>query len=708
MCNKLLLLSLLTLWAAFPLSLFSLSPAAIMANAEPMTRVSLPATDGEGDDSSNERQLTFGMVSGDSTFFDPVKDGWEAECTNRNVTCLYLPVNWTYYFEEQADDYVHPCVPLMLDLYEMGVDGISAACTFDDISPWQKAYDAGIPLVAFDTKPPEGFPIPLEAYVGTDQNFLGRTLARLLKQLRPEGGTFGIVHTPAFVDRVEGFRDEITKDNEREDRAHWFEADLPIQSYDTPNDIDQFSWFIDMLAETNPTAMVFMYQTPMRAENYTQFIDKHRHRNITYIGTDGSDYQLEYLSRRYVDGLVGQLPYDMGAFSVDILHKAASEEKKHTDVQKEQQHSNHEIVLDIPELPLISTNLVAYNLIPIELPEHVVDQNLLGTKAIAGYLCFGIMALSCVLCCGWTIVNRNGVVVKASQPVFLVMTVFGIFLMASALIPLSFDDDGKPELVTESFKLGICMSIPWLVFTGFTCTFAALFSKTWRVNKVFGTKAQFGRIKVSECDVLVPFIVLLSLNIIILICWTAIDPLTYEREFLLGMDYWNREIASVGRCRSDRPAAYLVPLACGKEILLARRKWWRYARAMYFLIFCVCSEFPFACYSCLAGMAGTRHTGRVFRRKVHWSLDLFPFPSIYDWHPYYGSGERYPRSILLGDCLSNLHAMCRGSFTRFPPQNHYTVQVFETAYISTAQNVGSKRSEECLQQEGEFETIRFR
>jgi ABC-type sugar transport system substrate-binding protein len=568
MWNKLSSLTFINMLAAFPWSL--LSPAAIMVTAEPMTRVSLSASDLDGGDYDNERQLTFGMVSGDSTFFDPVKAGWEAECTNRNVTCLYLPVNYTYYFEEQADDYVHPCIPLMLDLIEMGVDGISAACSFDDLTPWQMAHDAGIPLVAFDSKPPEEFPIPLEGYVGTDQTFLGRTLARLLKQLRPEGGRFGIVHTPAFVDRVEAFRDELTKENEREDRAHWYEVDLPIQSYDIPNDIDQFAWYMEFLAETNPTAMIFMYQTPMRGDNYTQFIDKHRHRNITYIGTDGSDYQLEYLSRRYVDGLVGQLPYDMGAFSVDILLKAALKEKKPIDVQTERQHSNHEeVVLDIPELQLIPTNLVAYNLIPIELPELIVDQNLLKSKVIAGYLCFGIVTVSCALCCGWTIVNRNGVVVKASQPAFLVMTLFGIFLMASALIPLSFDDDGNPEIATESFKRGICMSIPWLLFTGFTCTFAALFSKTWRVNKFFHSKSQFGRIKISEFDVLVPFVVLLSLNIIILICWTAIDPLTYEREFLLGLDYWNREIASVGRCRSDHPAAYLVPLACGKEILLA-------------------------------------------------------------------------------------------------------------------------------------------
>lgn len=553
--------------------LFLASHISVMeADAAPAQVVTKNA---DTNDNNNEdrHQLTFGMVSGDSAFFDPVRDGWFAECALRNATCHYLPVNFTYFFEEQKDEYVHPCVPLMLDLIEMGVDGISAACNFDDLTPWRKAYDKGIPLVAFDGRPPEGFPIPIEAYVGTDNVFLGRTQARLLKQLRPEGGTFALVHTPAFEDRVEGFRDEVFKNNDREDRANWLEADLPIDSYAAPDDVDQHPWFMELAAQANVTAMIFMYQTPMRAENYTQFIDKHRHRNITYIGTDGSAYQLEYLSRRFVDGLVGQLPYDMGAFSVDVLYKANIQGRRQVFSEDEKRQQSREIVLDAPDLPLVSTNLVAYNLIPIELPELVVEQSLLDNLVIAGYLCFGIMMVSCIVCAVWTVWNRKCVVVKASQPAFLLMTVFGIFLMSTALIPLSFDDNGNPEEMEQSTRVGICMSIPWLTFVGFTCTFAALFSKTWRVNKFFHTTSQFGRLKVSESDVLFPFILLLSLNIIVLISWTVIDPLTYEREFLLGTDYWNREIASVGRCRSNRPAAYLVPLACVNFISLVIAGW---------------------------------------------------------------------------------------------------------------------------------------
>ena len=120
-------------------------------------------------------------------------------------------------------------------------------------------------------------------------------------------------------------------------------------------------------------------------------------------------------------------------------------------------------------------------------------------------------------------------IVKAAQsPFFLLMVCSGVLIMASSLIPLSFDDNGiidpKSQIwdgvydmnttygegidvslvlqgdsiatatTTEeeeedddsanslyyldtTYRIGICMSIPWLAFTGFTIAFCALFSK---------------------------------------------------------------------------------------------------------------------------------------------------------------------------------------------------------------------------------------
>ena len=64
--------------------------------------------------------------------------------------------------------------------------------------------------------------------------------------------------------------------------------------------------YMEDLADTNPTAIVFLLQTPMRNATFKQFVDKHKNldRNITYIGTDGDDFQLDLLRRNYIQSLV--------------------------------------------------------------------------------------------------------------------------------------------------------------------------------------------------------------------------------------------------------------------------------------------------------------------------------------------------------------------------------------------------------------------
>lgn len=304
---------------------------------------------------------------------------------------------------------------------------------------------------------------------------------------------------------------------------------------------------MEKIASHNPTAIVFMYQTPIRHPNYTQFVDNNRWRNIAYLGTEGNGDELDYMVRKYIDGLVGELTYDMGAFAVDALYKIVTEGRD-----------------SVPKIRY--TKLVNYNLVPEELPYLDVDDNLISEGwAYVGYTCFGIVAVCSLACTVWSVYYRRGVVVRASQPFFLVMIATGILMMGSALVPLSMDDNGDffyPG-IPESYAIGVCMSGPWLAFVGFTVTFSALFAKTWRVVKFFRSPNAYGRIQVSERDVMGPFAVLFTLNVVILTTWTIVDPLTYIRQFGAGTDLWNRELSSSGSCQSDNAVAYLVPLAIG-------------------------------------------------------------------------------------------------------------------------------------------------
>jgi len=497
------------------------------------------------------RAYKIGLIQGNSDFFAPVEDGWKFMCEQMGQDCLFLMRNDTN--DEECIAIVDPVIEQWLD---EGIQGIAMkpACGALYSDPLiENLMAQGVPVVTFDSRSEKA-----AAYVGTNQEFLGRTMARLLRQLRPEGGTYAMVARK--TERDEAFIAEIEKYNNRDDRAHWYELS---ENYTQAENV----WCTSCLPEggflgvmeraviLEPDAMIFFKQSPMRDEGYPQFVREHFDKNITYIGTDGADYQLSYLDRRLVDGLVGQLPYEFGTKSVQALYDILA-----TGGPKGNEGD-------------YNTNIVAYNLIPVELPELDLDENLLGNLKWVGYTCFGFVAISVMVCCLWTYLSWGKVVVKAAQPFFLYMVAIGVFIMSSSLIPLSQDDGGEEKSESHTWSVGVCMSIPWLAFVGFTMSFSALFSKTWRVNRIFEANAQYTRVRVSPTDVMMPFFLLLGANILILVLWTVLDPLEYIRREHEGTDYWNRVISTYGACRSDNAVAYLVPLAVTNFISVLTACW---------------------------------------------------------------------------------------------------------------------------------------
>ena len=80
---------------------------------------------------------------------------------------------------------------------------------------------------------------------------------------------------------------------------------------------------------------------------------------------------------------------------------------------------------------------------------------------------------------------------------------------------------------------------------------AALASKIWRISRLARGAQQFRRLKLTEKDVLPPFIVLVSANTVILVLWTVLDPLRFVRTYDTGLDEWERPVSSSGSCKSQ-------------------------------------------------------------------------------------------------------------------------------------------------------------
>merc|ERR1711862_818922 len=143
----------------------------------------------------------------------------------------------------------------------------------------------------------------------------------------------------------------------------------------------------------------------------------------------------------------------------------------------------------------------------------------------------------------WMYENQR--IVKASQPLFLYFICFGTFIMGLSIFPLAVDD----AIASDQGCNAACIAFPWLLVIGFSSAFAALFSKIWRINKIFTAAASFKRIKVNTKDVMIPFVVLISLNIILLLCWSIIDPPVYQRikvsdSYSFGTCWYNWTLAS--------------------------------------------------------------------------------------------------------------------------------------------------------------------
>ena len=181
---------------------------------------------------------------------------------------------------------------------------------------------------------------------------------------------------------------------------------------------------------------------------------------------------------------------------------------------------------------VIGTNLLVHLKVPLILPELTVDDNRIDQLRIMGFFFFAVTAVAALGACAWTYHNRQVRVVHASQPGFLYMVAAGILLLGSAMIPLSFDDGGHEydnrgnldlSLTAdqdETRRVAICMSVPWCALMGFSLVFASLFSKTWRINRIFLSKS-FKRVQINARQALMPCLLVMGLNLVFLVCWVS-------------------------------------------------------------------------------------------------------------------------------------------------------------------------------------------
>lgn len=276
--------------------------------------------------SKSPQKYKFALIgkSIDNTFFKEVNLGCQeyaqevstAASSNKiqpyqnvQVECIFLAPNVT----SEGDESTNLQIEILNDIIQNKSqwDGISIAVNdADKMTPIinQTVLEHNIPVITFDSDAPNSERIKT---IGTDNFVFGEQLGKVLIQLSPIGGRYSIIYTtPALnlKERVDGIRSTL------DDYGSNWEFN---QLYDGQgsNQIFLQKMYQSMKDFPDQEAIISVGGWPMYNETgWTEFVEEYP--DLLTVCGDASILQITIAKRFKVNGLVGQMPYQMGAFSV--------------------------------------------------------------------------------------------------------------------------------------------------------------------------------------------------------------------------------------------------------------------------------------------------------------------------------------------------------------------------------------------------------
>ncbi len=257
-------------------------------------------------------------------FFDQARDGCkkaEAE-SNGAFECMYIGPGEHGGGDEQ--------VAIMQDLIAKKVDGIAvspsnaAAMTVAA----QAAKEAGIPLLTWDSDLlPENKDLRV-AYIGTHNYEIGTNLAKLVKAIKPNGGTICIQSGGAAAanhnERMQGIRDELagkasaaSPGDRLTGQNGWTEAEgCPHYTDDDfPKSVQQFEDFMAANPKLDafvPTGGFPQFIPDANRAAVGKYKEQIASKALALVVADTLPVQIDQMKEGLSLGQVGQRPFEMG------------------------------------------------------------------------------------------------------------------------------------------------------------------------------------------------------------------------------------------------------------------------------------------------------------------------------------------------------------------------------------------------------------
>jgi len=329
--------------------------------------------------SAASEEYVFAVVpkATENPFFFDVRDGCEARAAalsrqsvrgSVSVKCLYIG-SADVDKEEQAR--------VIRELVSnKSVDGISISVIEEGIANEVIAdvVAANIPCITFDSDAPQS---KRAAYVGTDNIALGEELAMLLLTRFQRSGKYAIVSdsNPNLSLREGGIRTVL---NQRGwDEVQGSPLIVGQAAMEAAGSGPIASMHNLMTKQPDIDAMIITLGLPMvtgEPGDWESFVQQYP--DLLILSADSMPKQIDLLNRGFVNGLVGQQPYDMGSKSIDTL-LAITKEKEVED--------------------FIATNLVVMGSVGPLNPYTQLEMSSATTIGFGSLLLFMLMAVSTLL-----------------------------------------------------------------------------------------------------------------------------------------------------------------------------------------------------------------------------------------------------------------------------------------------------------------------
>jgi hypothetical protein len=188
---------------------------------------------------------------------------------------------------------------------------------------------------------------------------------------------------------------------------------------------------------------------------------------------------------------------------------------------------------------------------PVVIPEH--DKMYVSSTVNA--LGYTLAALDIGTAGGfliWTVTHKSHKVVRYGQPKFLVLVATGAIVSGLTIPWLAVDDSSGPEATEgggNDSASRACNAAVWFYAMGFVLSFAPLFAKLWRVKAIF-TSTGFARVSITNFQLFSIVMAVVSVDLVILMIWTASAPLEYRRTVLIE-DPYGYPTKSAGLCKGE-------------------------------------------------------------------------------------------------------------------------------------------------------------